>query len=104
MIDLLKKALKRKARSTKLFVKLGLTKVRQSFMRARGVKRFRWITMRDNRVRPLHRKLHGTVVPIGGHPTEGYPGEPFNCRCWAEPIPEPNAPKWPWQTTAEARR
>ncbi|MEV8344563.1 phage portal protein [Streptomyces niveus] len=52
-----------------------------------------WITRRDDRVRPAHKALHGTTLPVGT-PYEitgaqlRYPGDPFapialtvNCRC-----------------------
>ncbi|MFD9190401.1 phage portal protein [Streptomyces phaeochromogenes] len=52
-----------------------------------------WITRQDDRVRPAHKALHGTTLPVGTpYTAEGfqlrYPGDPFapialtiNCRC-----------------------
>lgn len=55
--------------------------------KARGLSRYRWVTQRDERVRPLHRQLDGTVRTWGDpHPTEGHPGDAWGCRCWADPI------------------
>lgn len=60
--------------------------------RAAGAPRYIWTTMRDARVRPLHRELEGTVQtwadpPLSGLPDfHGHPGEPAGCRCMAFPI------------------
>jgi SPP1 gp7 family putative phage head morphogenesis protein len=51
-----------------------------------GIKRFGWQSMRDNRVRPAHRHLHGMVFEYGSPPREGYPGMPWGCRCLQKPI------------------
>ncbi|MFD5856058.1 phage portal protein [Streptomyces chartreusis] len=52
-----------------------------------------WITRQDDRVRPAHKALHGTTLPVGTpYEIDGaqlrYPGDPFaplaltiNCRC-----------------------
>ena len=54
---------------------------------AYGITEFVWRTQRDRKVREAHRKLEGTSWPITtGAPGEGMPGEPYNCRCWAEPF------------------
>ena len=81
-----KKAKRRKKNSLSLFGQFIKTKLKQTFHRVTGVTHFRWITMRDSKVRPLHRALHGKVFTMQGHPTEGYPGQPFNCRCIAKPV------------------
>lgn len=48
---------------------------------------FAWRTSKDGRVRPLHRALEGKVYAYAtGHPTEGLPGRPVQCRCYAEPV------------------
>jgi SPP1 gp7 family putative phage head morphogenesis protein len=53
--------------------------------RARGVKaRWRWRTQRDERVRRKHRDLEGQEFAHNEQPSEGWPGEPYGCRCWAE--------------------
>lgn len=52
-----------------------------------GVKRFKWSTSDDERVRPEHAEIDGQVFEWAtGHPTEGRPGEPIRCRCVAIPV------------------
>ncbi len=56
-----------------------------------GVKRFRWVTSLDDRVRSSHRALHGKVFSYEkGADVDGQsgvlPGEPINCRCAIVPI------------------
>lgn len=52
-----------------------------------GIKRFRWVDSGDDVVRPLHQEINGQIFDYpNGHPTEGLPGEPINCRCTAEPV------------------
>lgn len=54
---------------------------------AYGATEFVWRTQRDSRVREAHRELEGTTWPLSsGHPEEGYPGDPYNCRCESQPI------------------
>ena len=56
-------------------------------MKDLGIKRFRWVDSGDDVVRPLHQEINGQVFDYpNGHPTEGLPGEPINCRCTAEPV------------------
>lgn len=59
---------------------------------AAGVKRYTWITRSDDRVRPGHRSLHGSIQdwssppitdPVSGR--RAHPGEERNCRCVALP-------------------
>ena len=40
-----------------------------------------WRTAQDDKVRPAHAALNGTVRDLADSPD---PGEEFNCRCWAE--------------------
>lgn len=42
-----------------------------------------WRTAQDDKVRPAHAALNGTVRDLADSPD---PGEEFNCRCWAEPV------------------
>lgn len=59
-----------------------------------GVKRFIWRTMHDERVRSEHADREEASDPAqGGTPYEyddppdgELPGEPINCRCYAEPV------------------
>lgn len=63
--------------------------VNASRQQALGVTRYTWRTVRDERVRDEHEALEGEVFayddPAGGD--DGMlPGEPVQCRCWAEPV------------------
>lgn len=56
-----------------------------------GVKRFRWVTSMDDRVRASHRALNGKIFSYEeGAEVDGQkgvlPGEPINCRCSLSPI------------------
>jgi len=52
-----------------------------------GITRFIWSTSLDERVREDHRALEGKIFTYAqGHPTEGLPGQPIQCRCVAIPI------------------
>lgn len=59
-----------------------------------GVTRYRWRTSLDERVRKSHRALEGRVfswdanAPANQRPPEGHPGQPIQCRCYAEPLLE----------------
>lgn len=62
-------------------------------MLAEGFDRFTWWSMADGKVRPLHVAAHGQVFWTDvGHPTEGRPGEPPNCRCRMVPYNGPISP------------
>lgn len=54
-----------------------------------GIIDFIWKTVRDDRVREEHELLEGSIFSwaSGGDPSEGFPGEPYGCRCAAEGIP-----------------
>lgn len=60
-----------------------LTERRQ---RALGVDRYVWRTVGDERVRDEHEARDGQTFAWSDPPSDGHPGEPINCRCWAEPI------------------
>lgn len=60
----------------------------------RRIPRQRWVTRRDNKVRPTHAAVDGMTVPAGAHfivggealrypgdRQNGSPGETYNCRC-----------------------
>lgn len=58
-----------------------------------GVRKYKWRTAGDSRVREEHKRLNGkiflwdeAVIDDKGH--QGNPGEAFGCRCKAEPILE----------------
>lgn len=72
---------------------LFMSKLRRERFLDAGVRRYRWSTSGDERVRDSHRELHGNVYTFGDPPivdaTTGRraePGEDFNCRCVAIPI------------------
>ena len=82
-------------------------RARTNYTRARceavGSRYYRWHTVGDGAVRPMHAKLDGTIQrwddpPVcdeghGGIPIRGNPGTTFNCRCWAEPLFEQDLKK-----------
>lgn len=54
---------------------------------AYGATAFKWTSQMDSKVRDLHREINGETFSIKeGHPSEGLPGEPYNCRCEMAPI------------------
>ena len=68
----------------------------QARARAVGSTHYKWHTVGDSRVRPMHAALDGTIQswndpPVcdlgqGNQPLHAHPGCIYNCRCWAEPI------------------
>lgn len=54
-----------------------------------GITSYLWRTSRDDRVRELHVEREGEEFEWADPPdeddTDGHPGTPINCRCWAEP-------------------
>ena len=61
----------------------ALTRTRQERL---GVKRYRWRTMRDNRVRHAHEEREGKEYSWDAPPEGGPPGHAVRCRCWGEPL------------------
>jgi SPP1 gp7 family putative phage head morphogenesis protein len=51
-----------------------------------GIETYRWATVGDHRVRPLHRKLNGKVFKWAEEPVDGHPGVAVACRCRAEAV------------------
>jgi SPP1 gp7 family putative phage head morphogenesis protein len=58
-----------------------------------GLKRYRWRTSGDSRVRKDHRKLEGKIFTWKNPPIvdkrsgrRAHPKRDFRCRCWAEPM------------------
>lgn len=51
-----------------------------------GVTEFFWRTQGDSKVRDAHVALADTRHSYASPPSEGLPGTPINCRCWAESI------------------
>lgn len=63
-----------------------LNEVRQKEL---GVDGYVWRTMRDNRVRDDHEHRDGHKFAWDKAPPGGHPGEPIQCRCYADPDLEP---------------
>lgn len=73
--------------------RLFMSAFHRSRMVSIGVKRWRWVTRDDDKVRdnPMgqdHKALHNKIFLMGEPPVvdrktgaRAYPGEPFNCRC-----------------------
>ena len=63
-----------------------LTKLRQTNL---GVNGYTWRNSQDRRVRTLHKNAptgHGNrKFKWNNPPTDGHPGNPIRCRCYAEP-------------------
>lgn len=49
--------------------------------------RYIWRTVGDGDVRGSHADREGRFFTWNDPPEGGHPGEDFNCRCWAEPVP-----------------
>lgn len=52
---------------------------------ALGVTGYLWRTMQDNRVRDEHEDRAGEHFEWDDPPEDGHPGDPVQCRCYAEP-------------------
>ena len=65
-----------------------LNKYRQQDL---GIKDYIWKTSRDERVRPLHQARQDQEFSWSKPPSDGHPGMPIRCRCYAAAIfpPEP---------------
>ncbi len=53
-----------------------------------GIERYRWRTVGDARVRTAHALREGRIFRWDQPPNDGHPGQPINCRCYAEPVLE----------------
>lgn len=51
-----------------------------------GIKKYRWSTSGDERVRESHRLNDGKIFSWSKPPATGHPGFDYNCRCVAIPI------------------
>ncbi|WP_026381139.1 endonuclease toxin domain-containing protein [Afifella pfennigii] len=65
---------------------------------ALGIDRYVWRSRDDDKVRPLHARHDDKIFAWDEPPEEGHPGEAYNCRCWAEPYVEEEAPQEPPDT------
>jgi len=50
-----------------------------------GIKQDQWVSVGDNRVRPLHQQFDGQYFKVGEHP---WPSDFLRCRCTRIPIIE----------------
>jgi SPP1 gp7 family putative phage head morphogenesis protein len=62
------------------------SKITQERLKDIGVKKYKWRTVNDNRVRDHHRDREGKVFSWENPPYDGHPGQPIRCRCRAAPI------------------
>jgi SPP1 gp7 family putative phage head morphogenesis protein len=62
-----------------------LNRVRQQDL---GISKYVWNSLGDETVRPEHAERDGKTFSWSSPPWDGHPGEPINCRCWAEPVLE----------------
>lgn len=51
-----------------------------------GVTEYRWRGVMDDRERKEHKEREGKIFAWDKPPSDGHPGEPIRCRCWAEMI------------------
>jgi SPP1 gp7 family putative phage head morphogenesis protein len=58
----------------------------QERMASIGVNKYVWRTAKDSRVRDHHTVLEGKRFSFSKPPAEGNPGQPIQCRCYAEPV------------------
>lgn len=56
--------------------------------KALGITSFVWQTVGDRRVRPEHRARQGRAYKFADPPAGELPGEPYNCRCYPDPVLE----------------
>jgi SPP1 gp7 family putative phage head morphogenesis protein len=75
-----------------------LTKIQQ---KGAGIEYYMWQGAMDNRERPSHVALQGTVWSWDRPPPVGSPGEPIQCRCWASPVTSDDAKKFAVAWTPE---
>lgn len=56
------------------------------WQRSAGITEYRWQTMMDDRVRPLHADRQGLIFRWDKPPSDGHPGMAVRCRCVADPV------------------
>jgi SPP1 gp7 family putative phage head morphogenesis protein len=60
-----------------------LTRLRQTDA---GFEKYKWLTSKDERVRPSHKANDGKIFSWSRPPATGHPGEDYQCRCVAIPV------------------
>lgn len=64
----------------------GVEQAARARMESAGVTEFIWRAV-DRFARPTHLAANGNRYPLStGHPTLGFPGEPWGCRCFQDPV------------------
>ena len=58
----------------------------QFYQQSAGIEEYRWQTMMDDRVRPLHADRQGLIFRWDKPPSDGHPGMAIRCRCVADPV------------------
>jgi len=65
----------------------------QTRQEALGIEEYRWVTAKDDRVRPTHAANEGKIFRWDARPGQpgypnatGHPGKDIQCRCIAQPI------------------
>ncbi|WP_082193860.1 minor capsid protein [Bacillus sp. 37MA] len=51
-----------------------------------GIRKYKWSTSQDERVRDAHESLDGKTFEYAKSPAVGWPGTDYNCRCTANPV------------------
>lgn len=60
-----------------------LTHMRQENV---GIKQYRWRGTLDKRERDSHLRREGKLFSWNDLPSDGHPGQPIRCRCWAQMV------------------
>lgn len=71
------------ARDQSSKINAALTQARHEEL---GIKKYRWSTSGDERVRDSHAENDGKIFSYDQPPETGHPGQDFNCRCVAIPV------------------
>ncbi len=78
------------ARKAKLIARDQIASLQGQVTQARqtrlGVERYTWRSVGDSRVRTAHQLRDGEIFSWDRPPPDGHPGQPINCRCYAEPV------------------
>lgn len=90
LIELIKKKLDEEDRRAELIgvdqIGRATGRLNRHFQQKLGCDRYEWLSMRDSRVRPLHRKYDGNIFYWNKPPADGHPGMAVRCRCKAKPV------------------
>lgn len=74
---------------------LMTSKFKQAQYEQWGIRKYKWVSLEDHIVRPIHAENDGKIFEWSKPPIiainperHGHPGEDFNCRCIAQPVVE----------------